>query len=328
VALKITRSDDASCLLCHGEAEVKKRGHVWHDSRQSDVHTKAGMKCITCHASGPDHQVRKGQSNGVILHDELDDKSLSCEGCHLSSKSAKKPAHRSLPKSHLAKIACVTCHVTEHNVAAVGVVDTTTGKGVGLPTAKGAKKYGDTGTWTPAYFRLRDGKIYSGNALLPAWWGNRSGGVIHPLHLAETARAYERVKDLIKDDNGDGKPEANTKAEIEAMLGSIRDVLTGGRFKQIAPAYAKGNKVWEMMRGQLVSRPYPQASPLYWTFSHNVLPAKKAWGAGGCGDCHSADSVFFNSPVIVDPFDHEGRQVTVPMWQYCRLSEDVIEAKK
>ena len=328
VALKITRSDDAGCLLCHGEAEVKKRGHVWYDTRQPDVHTTAGMKCITCHTSGPDHQIRKGQSNGVILHDELDDKSLSCEGCHLSSKSAKKPAHRSLPKSHLAKIACVTCHVTEHNVAAVGVVDTTTGKGVGLPTAKGAKKYGDTGTWTPAYFRLRDGKIYSGNALLPAWWGNRSGGVIHPLHLAETARAYEQVKDAIKDDNGDGKPEANTEAEITAMLRSIAQTLQGGRFATVTPAFVKGDKVWELLNGRLVARKYPQASPLYWTFSHNVSTAAKALGAGGCSDCHGTGSRFFNSPVVVDPYGPNGEQISVPMWQYCRLSEDVIESKK
>jgi len=260
-----------------------------------------------------------------MLHDELDDKTLSCEGCHLSSKSARKPTHKSLPKSHLAKIACVTCHVTEHNVAAVGIVDTTTGKGLGLPTVKGAKKYGETGAWTPAYFRL-NGKIHSGNALLPTWWGSRGAGVIHPLQLSETGRAYERVKDIIKDDNGDGKPEANTEAEIRAMLGSIGEVLENGRFKQVAPVYVKGDRVWELVRGRLVSRAYPQASPLYWTFSHNVSPASKAWGAKGCSDCHAPDSRFFNASVVVDPFDHDGRQVTVPMWRYCRLSEDVIEA--
>ena len=328
VALKITRSEDANCLLCHGEAEVKKRGHVWYDTRQSDFHTAAGMKCITCHTSGSDHQIRKGHSYGVVLHDELDDPTLSCEGCHLSPKSANKPVHKSLPKSHLAKIACVTCHVTEHNVAAVGVVDTTTGKGLGLPTVRGAKKYGETGTWTPAYFRLKDGKIHSGNALLPAWWGNRSGGVIHPLHLAETARAYERVKDVIKDDNGDGKPEANTEAEITAMLRSIAQTLQGGRFPTVTPAFVKGDKTWELLNGRLIAREYPQASPLYWTFSHNVSTVAKALGAGGCSDCHGAGSRFFNSPVVVDPYGPNGEQVSVPMWQYCRLSEDVIEAKK
>jgi hypothetical protein len=326
VALGITSPEDANCLLCHGEAEVKKRGHVWHDARQADVHTAAGMKCVTCHTSGPDHQIRKGRSHEVVLHDHLDDPTLSCEGCHLSAESAVKPAHKSLPKSHLARIACVTCHVTEQNVAAVGVVDTATGKGMGLPTVKGAKKYGETGTWTPAYFRLKDGKIYSGNALLPAWWGNRGGGAIHPLHLSETGRAFERVKELIKDDNQDGKPEVNSETEIRAMLDAIRVVLAEGRFKQIAPAYVKGDKVWELVRGRLVSRPYPQAKPLYWTFSHNVSPAEKAWGANGCTDCHGSDSRFFNAPVIVDPFREDGTQKTVPMWQYCRIKNDAVRA--
>jgi len=325
VELNMTKSEDANCLLCHGEAEVKKRGHVWYDTRQADVHTGAGMSCITCHSSGPDHQIRKGKSYNVLLHDEIDDESLSCEGCHMNLAAAKKPGHKSIPGSHLLTIACVTCHVTDHNVAAVGLVETTTGKAMGFPTVKGAKKYGDTGVWSPAYFRL-GGKIYSGNGLLPAWWGNRVGDVIFPLHLDETASAYERVKDSITDDNGDGKPEANTEEEIRLMLDSLRATLTGGRFESVSPAYVKGNKVWEMDGEKLVARAHPQASPLYWTFSHNVSPAGKAWGAGGCGDCHAPDAGFFNAPVLVDPFDTEGGQVTVPMWEYCGLSAEVVQA--
>ncbi|MGB9618963.1 MAG: hypothetical protein ACPL7K_00965, partial [Armatimonadota bacterium] len=329
VKIKISRSDDANCLLCHGEAEVKKRGHVWYDSRQSDVHTAAGMRCVTCHTSKPDHQIRKGNSNEVILHDELDDPSFSCEGCHMKADSKSRPAHKSIPKSHLARIACVTCHVTEHNVAAVGYVDTTTGKALGIPTVKGAKKYGETGSWTPAYFRLKDGKIYSGNALLPVWWGNRVGGIIYPLFLSETAEAYEKVKDVIKDDNDDGKPEANTEAEITAVLRAVRNVLSGGRFKQISPAYVKGNRVWQLVGDRLVSlRYHPQAQPLKWTFSHNVSPAEKALGAGGCADCHAENSAFFSSPVMVDPFDADGKPVTVPMWKYAGIKERAIGAKQ
>ena len=329
ITLKITAPQDANCLLCHGEAEVKKRGHVWYDSRQTDVHTAAGMKCVTCHSAGPDHQIRKGRSNEVILHNELDDPTLSCEGCHMAAGSKVRPAHKSVPKSHLATIACVTCHVTEHNVAAVGAVDTLTGVAAGLPTVKGAKKYGETGTWSPAYFRLKDGKIYSGNALLPVWWGNRQGGVIYPLFLSETARAYEKVKHIIKDDNGDGKPEANTEAEITAMLRAIEEVLSGGRFKQISPAYVKGDRVWFISGGRLVSvRYHPQAQPLRWTFSHNVSPTAKALGANGCADCHADRSPFFNSPVIVDPFDGNGKPVTVPMWRYVGVSEKALRVGK
>ncbi|MDH7602925.1 MAG: hypothetical protein QHI38_12330 [Armatimonadota bacterium] len=329
VSLKIGPPRDSNCLLCHGEAEVKKRGHVWYDTRQTDVHTAAGMQCITCHTSGPDHQIRKGRANEVMLHNELDDPTLSCEGCHMGSGSKLRPTHKSIPKSHLTSIACVTCHVTEHNVAAVGAVDTLTGAAVGLPTAKTAKKYGETCKWIPAYFRLKDGKIYSGNALLPVWWGNRVGGVIYPLLLSETAKAYEKVKSVIRDDNGDGKPEANTEAEIAAMLRAIRDVLVGGRFSRISPAYVKGDRVWQLSGDRVISiRYHPQAQPLKWTFSHNVSPASKALGAGGCKDCHTENSQFFYSPVVVDPFDASGQPVTVPMWEYAGVKRSVVGVQK
>lgn len=326
--LIISKPTDQNCLQCHGEAEVKKRGHVW-DGRADDVHSSAGLKCIACHSSGLDHQFAKGRSNEVRLRDDLDSDKVSCISCHSEGRlDARKPAHNLLPADHLDKIACVTCHVRDSNVTAVLAVDTTTGKTAGIPTSWQAKKYGESFRWQPAYFRLSDGKIYSGNALLPVWWGNRVGKVIHPLTLPETGKAYESVKDQISDDNGDGKAEANTDAEMKAMLGAMSETLRGGRFTTIRPTYVKGDKVYELKAGRLVISGHPQASPLRWTMSHNVSPASKALGAGGCADCHGADSSFFNSPVTTDPYGSDGRPVTVPMWQYLGLKPDVLEADK
>jgi hypothetical protein len=328
VSLKIGKPLDANCLLCHEEAQVKKRGHVY-DGRNPDVHKDAGMKCVTCHTASEDHQIRKGKSKQATVRDDLDDPSFSCEGCHIKSSFAKKPLHKSIPKSHLKSIACATCHVRETNVTAVHTVDTTTGKAVGIPTVKTAKKYGESARWTPAYFRIDDGKIHSGNALLPCWWGNKVGGVVYPLYLSEINKAYERVKDNIKDNDGDGRPEANTESEIKTMIAALRDVLSGGRFIDVSPVYVKGNKIWQMRGNRLISIAYhPQAKPLNWAFSHNVSPAENALGSRGCVDCHGADSKFFNSPVVVDPFDEEGRQVVIPMWRYCGIKKSVIEAKK
>ena len=327
VKINISRPTDRNCLFCHGEAEVKKRGHVW-DGRNADIHTAAGLKCVTCHTAGLDHQILKGRSSEVTVRDDLDSDKLSCASCHDEGRlGARKPSHAKIPSDHISKIACVTCHIRETNATAVLAVDTTTGKTVGLATNRQAKKYGESLAWTPAYFRLRDGKIYSGNALLPVWWGNRVGSVVHPLTLAETGRAYERAKDHIRDDDGDGKLEANTKAEIGAMLQAVGEILKGGRFDQNSPAYVKGNKVWELSSGKLIAKDHPQAAPLRWTFSHNVSPAKQAWGANGCADCHVENSKFFNSLVVVDPYDLNGKQVTVPMWRYTRLDKSVIKAK-
>jgi hypothetical protein len=192
---------------------------------------------------------------------------------------------------------------------------------------KGAKKYGESGQWIPAYFRMDDEKIHSGNALMPAWWGNRIGKSIQPLYLPETAKAYELVKDIIKDDNGDGKPEANTRAEIKAMLEAISKTLKGGRFKTISSAYVKGDKVWEIKKGGLATSKHEQATPLNWAFSHNISPANKALGVNGCTDCHGTDSSFFNSPVITDPYDITGKQTTMPMWRYIGISKNITLAQ-
>lgn len=311
------RSRNENCLLCHGEAEVKKRGHVW-DGRNADVH--AGLACTTCHVTGADHQIAKGHSNAVFLHDELDDPNLSCAGCHKSGRlRAKRPAHRSLPASHLKKLSCVVCHVRDHNVTAVHTVDTTTGKTVGIPTNPAAHKYGETKSWEPAYFRLQNGQISSGNALLPSWWGNRIGNVIHPLTLAETSKAFERVKESLQDDNADGKPEANTRSEILAMLKAIEQTLQGGRFKDILPVYVKGHQIWEVQGGRVITRSHPQAVPLRWTFSHNVAPAARALGSQGCSDCHGQSDGVFGTVVTIDPFGEDGKPVKVPAWKYLRL---------
>lgn len=312
-----TRATDRNCLLCHGEAETKKRGHVW-DGRNEDVHAK--IACTSCHPTGADHQIAKGRSNAVFLRNDLDDPAVSCEGCHNSGRlGARRPAHSGIPASHLKKMTCAVCHVRDSNVTAVHVVDTTTGKSAGLPTSPEAKKYGESKAWRPAYFRLGDGRISAGNALLPSWWGCRVGNVIHPLTFAETGRAYETVRNLIRDDNGDGKPEANTEQEISAMLHAIAVTMQGGRFANVRPAYVKGHAVWEIRGGRLVSAAHPQAAPLRWTFSHNVSSARRALGAGGCGDCHGKPGGLFGSQVVTDPYDRNARPVHMPAWKYLRL---------
>ena len=327
VTVMPARTTDRNCLLCHGEAETKKRGHVW-DGRNEDVHAAAGLNCSSCHPSGLDHQIVKGRSNGVFLHNELDSDKVSCASCHADGRlGAQSPKHAGIPPDHLKKMTCVTCHVRDSNVTAVHTVDTTTGKTVGIPTSPAAKKYGETAPWQPAYFRLSDGRISVGNALLPSWWGNRSGNIIHPLTLAETARAFEQVKERIMDDNGDGKPEANTGTEIAAMLRAVETTLQGGRFPAIRAVYVKGDKIYELRNGFLKADAHPQATPLKWTFSHNVSSAKRALGVNGCSDCHGATSTFFDAPVTTDPFGPTGRPVTRPMWQAVGLKPQARAAK-
>lgn len=327
VRLQIGRVTDANCLLCHGEAEVKKRGHVW-DGRNEDIHSSRGMKCTSCHVTGADHQIRKGRSNEVTLRDDLDDPTLSCESCHARGElGAKKPQHPSTPPSHLKSIACVTCHVRDQNVTAVLAVDTTTGAAIGVPTHPEAKKYGESFEWSMSLFRLADGRIYAGNALLPVWWGHRDGDIIYPLTLAETKAAYLRAQAAIKDDNGDGKPEANTESEILAMLEALRSTLSGGRFSRPNPVYVKGHTVYAETAGKVTKSEHRQAQPLRWTFSHNVAAASRALGAQGCKDCHTTPhSRFLHAPIVLDPYDENGKRSTIQMWKHLKIDETVITA--
>ena len=134
------------------------------------------------------------------------------------------------------------------------------------------------------------------------------------------------MKDSIRDDNGDGKPEANTGAEIATMLRSVGQTMTGGRFDVARPVFVKGDKVYEVRNRSLKAEKHPQASPMRWTFSHNVSSAKRALGANGCTDCHGSSSTFFVSPVTTDPFGPDGKPRKQPMWRYLGLKDYVRNA--
>ena len=49
--------------------------------------------------------------------------------------------------------------------------------------------------------------------------------------------------------------------------------------------------------------------------SHNVVSGKYALGAGGCKDCHTKPSPFFNRKVLLDPFNRDGRPVYKEQWE-------------
>ncbi len=51
---------------------------------------------------------------------------------------------------------------------------------------------------------------------------------------------------------------------------------------------------------------------------------RAALGVGGCTDCHSATSAFFWRQTLVDPFDDQGRAVTVPQYVALEYAEDWV----
>ncbi|MBN2212527.1 MAG: hypothetical protein JW709_14110, partial [Sedimentisphaerales bacterium] len=78
--------------------------------------------------------------------------------------------------------------------------------------------------------------------------------------------------------------------------------------------YVCGGKVHQLGgQGGLTSSQHAMAQAGSWPIAHNVRPARQAWGAKNCRECHSNDSPFFYAKVPVDSPLVAERSETLPM---------------
>lgn len=190
-----------ACLACHAKPGWKKRGANFRS--RTDVHLRAGLKCIDCHPAGSAakddringrevHQFAKGDDPGGHVRDDLDNTAPECVSCHTTGKlGAPVAKHKWLPPLHLDKIACQTCHIPERTVkAALAQAGDVFNPGAKIPT-KGKhlwtfyapdmsywNHYGDlemmgyddkpTDSYRPVLARYK-GKIYPVNRVHSAW---------------------------------------------------------------------------------------------------------------------------------------------------------------
>ncbi len=115
-----------ACLACHAQPGWKKRGFNFRE--RSDVHLRAGLKCVDCHPAGSSaddprirgkelHEIGKGDDPGGLVRDDLDNTGRACADCHSTGRfGAPVAKHRWLPPLHLDTIACETCHIPERLV--------------------------------------------------------------------------------------------------------------------------------------------------------------------------------------------------------------------
>lgn len=120
-----------ACLNCHAQPGWKKRGANY--SPRTDVHLRAGLKCVDCHPAGSsatdpriadheEHQFGKGDDPGGLVRNDLDNTVVSCTDCHDTGRSGAPVAkHLWLPPLHLEAIACQTCHIPERLVMPIEV---------------------------------------------------------------------------------------------------------------------------------------------------------------------------------------------------------------
>lgn len=312
-ALAIGRPAARNCSQCHGgtatelfnapgilKSDVAKRGMSFGDPQNPDVHS-ANLLCVDCHRSGSaagaapqDHQFQKGNVMvGSAVRNDLDfgNGFLDCAACHAAGTSAgtpvtpPAPAHAGLPSLHLDRIHCSVCHVPEVKLFAVNTFDFLEGGKVpffigGNPKAP----YG--GGFRPATMWWRKDassswKLYPFNFITAMFWNRGSEGR-DAIFLKTAKAAFDELvaEGRIANDINDAAnniPEPNTGAEIAAF----RDRLV-----------QKG-----------VAEPIVWVSPDAFQISHNVSPKAAALGSGGCADCHSPGSAFFDRQVRISNFD-------------------------
>lgn len=128
----ISEPRNETCLACHAKPGWKKRGAVF--SPRTDVHLRAGLRCVDCHPAGSaatdpriagreEHQIGKGDDPGTHVRDDLDNTCRSCADCHSDgSFGASIAKHAGLPPLHLERIACQACHIPERVVQAARFV--------------------------------------------------------------------------------------------------------------------------------------------------------------------------------------------------------------
>lgn len=120
-----------ACLACHAQPAWKKRGADFR--ARTDVHFRAGLRCVDCHPAGSRaddpriagkevHQFGKGDDPSGRVRDDLDNTMRTCTTCHETGKfGAPIATHEWLPPLHLDKIACQTCHTPEKIVMPIQV---------------------------------------------------------------------------------------------------------------------------------------------------------------------------------------------------------------
>ncbi|MBN1337532.1 MAG: hypothetical protein JXB39_16385 [Deltaproteobacteria bacterium] len=295
------------------------------------------------------HQFAKGDDPGGFVRGDLDDSVRACDDCHATGDlGAPIARHAWLPPLHLDELACQTCHIPERAVkAALVQASDVFNPGARIPT-KGKHLwtfYGPDGAWwnhygelelmgyddkptdpyRPEYARYK-GKIFPVNRIHSAWLGIEIEGqpaLMQPrmgdiykmwdAHQKDPGR-YPRLAEIV-DDGGDGVPEINRPAEIEALIASVTEVLRaisypmdGKRVVWVSDdrVYASGTEYRTVDAEPWEASPFANVHK----YSHDVYPARAALGAGGCTDCYAHNAGFFDRPILERAFGEDGR----PVW--------------
>ncbi|MBN1199154.1 MAG: hypothetical protein JXA23_07365 [Bacteroidales bacterium] len=305
------------------------------------------------------HQFGKGDDPGGHVRDDLDNTMRTCTDCHLTGYlNAPIANHSWLPSFHLDDLSCQACHIPERRVkAALAQVSDVYNPGTKIsPPPKYIwtfydqhmnywNHYGEISMFTaadqpsdpfiPQYAKYKD-QIFPVNPVHSAWPGIYTPGKpgLHQPRMKDVYAMWTKHRKdqtffpelaLIRDDNGDSIPEVNRPEEIDAVINSLTDYLTGIGYdftnRQVVwvnnDRMYKNGTTWEVLdKEEWESSPYASV----YKYNHDVSPAKAGLGAKGCTECHSFSSPLFYASVVKYPFGEDGNPVFEPQYKRMGMS--------
>ncbi len=321
----------------------------------NDISDNDSRACTTCHTGDMNHNFAKGNAFLGSVQNVTDFVGFrTCADCHDPASPTHDP-NATPPTSpihttgtHLQVMSCDMCHIPSVGNPTQLVVDNSaTGISIGYdsPAFLSADPLDpndpDTSRWWPGlkWKQGSDGqtRLYPMKPLLSVWWGDwdqngtpndLSDDVVTPIILWRVRQATGGSPlGIVTDDNGDGKPEVNTRAEILAYINALEGNDSYGRQIAARPVLIKGDRIWFKDAGHASGvndldfhgTGLEAESSHPFSLSHNVLPPSMALGAGGdCSSCHrafngGAPTETFDRLILIDPFDENGQPVYKPM---------------
>ncbi len=185
----VLRPEDARCLSCHSVTPVgaAKAG------TDGDVHAAAGLRCVSCHRNGIDHDMIRGYEgeNGDEPAEAAEQ--LTCAGCHLGKDAAAGgkgwsgrmgapyPLHKGLPKVHFERLSCAVCHSGPLPAGEPTKVRTARANRLGIfGIADWSTKL--PSVLEPVYIRDAANKLTPHRIIWPSFWARRKkDGTLVPL---------------------------------------------------------------------------------------------------------------------------------------------------
>jgi len=307
VQIELGRPPDRNCLYCHRRVALERTS--WRDCIDADVHSKAGLKCVDCHRADLQHIVAGDGKAKKELLNKPGFRSLTCGGCHKTGRlGAPRLRHAGLPPIHLEKISCETCH-SGARPRKVPMRLAVPASAIWTTVVGSTEKIGAT-VRAPVFRKDKGGKIRAVVRMLPRWFAERTESGLVPLDPQSLVPLFFRLtRREIKDDDGDGVPEINTRGEINAMLDALQK-------REINAVYLCGGKAYELdENGDLKIKSNALSAPLDQPLVHNIRPARLALGARGCTECHDRKSDFLLSLALLRAMDEKGKPTGAPLYK-------------